>query len=113
MNTLVVRRCLPGDVIASASPEFLLSTPCTTLGLRLIGTKLDPKTGQISGLNCRGAEKVHRWRETYSNGPEEFFTDSIRADAPIMALAERCFLVSRRGIEEVSLPSSRQVSKED
>lgn len=84
------------DVIISASPEFLLLPVCRRLGLQPpIATQMDPASGKIKGQNCKGTEKVRRFRERF---PEErvgeFFSDSL-TDAPLAALAERAFFIKR------------------
>ena len=54
------------DVIISASPEFLLKLPCQQLQTdRLIASRVDPHTGEFQGLNCKGSEKVKRFRELF------------------------------------------------
>ena len=37
------------DLIISASPEFFLTPVCRALGVRLIASKVDPKTGRYDG----------------------------------------------------------------
>ena len=95
-------RCIPawlppllprGGLVISASPEFLVEGLCSRLGLPVMGTRMDVRTGKISGLNCRGEEKPLRFREEY---PEEtveaFYSDSL-ADSPMAALAQQAWLV--------------------
>jgi phosphoserine phosphatase len=83
-----------GDVIISASPEFLLE-PVAREYLRcaLIASKIDPKTGVYNGKNCYGEEKVRRFRAHYPH--EEigrFYSDSL-SDAPLAAIARQSFMV--------------------
>lgn len=82
------------DVVVSASPEFLLAPICARLGIRPpIATRMDPKSGRIQGPNCKGEEKVRRFRERFPEGRiEKFYSDSL-TDAPLAALAEEAFLV--------------------
>lgn len=83
------------DIIISASPEFLLKPVAEKLGVRLIATRMDKRTGKIEGQNCHDTEKVRRFREEYPGGhTEEFYSDSL-SDAPMAELADRAFLVSR------------------
>ena len=85
------------DVIVSASPAFLLGPVCKKLGVSLIATEMDPATGRLSGLNCRGKEKVRRFREKYPEAPiEKFYSDS-EADTPLAEEAGQAFLV-RKGV---------------
>lgn len=83
------------DIIISASPEFLLQPVADRLGVRLIATRMDSKTGQIEGQNCHDVEKVRRFREQYPGAHTEcFYSDSL-SDSPMAELADRAFLVAR------------------
>ena len=53
------------DLIISASPYFLLKPVCRKLGVSLIATPMDKKTGKINGNNCHDSEKVRRFYENY------------------------------------------------
>lgn len=81
------------DVVVSASPEFLVGEACRRLGIVCIATKMQMTTGILEGPNCRGAEKIPRFRELYPDGAvEEFYSDSL-SDRPMMELAEAGYLV--------------------
>ena len=81
------------DVIISASPEFLLAPVCKKLGVTLLASRVDKRTGKYDGLNCHGEEKVRRFRERYGDAKiDEFYSDS-RSDAPLARLAARAYLV--------------------
>lgn len=81
------------DLIISASPEFLLRPAAERLGFELIATPMNPFSGQIMGLNCKGEEKVRRFRERYPDGRiDEFFSDSY-SDAPLARLAKRAYII--------------------
>lgn len=81
------------DLIISASPVFNLKKICTDLDVRLIASRVDPKTGLYNGLNCYGEEKVRRMRSEYPNIKiNEFYSDSL-SDSPLAHLAEKAFLV--------------------
>ena len=84
----------PEDPVVSASPEFLLAPACRRLGIRPpIASRVDARTGRYTGLNCKGAEKVSRFREQYPDAEiGQFYSDS-RSDAPLAHLARRAFLV--------------------
>lgn len=83
------------DVIISASPEFLLTPVCRELGVRLIGTRMDPATGKITGKNCHDREKVLRFRERFGNEKiQRFYSDSF-ADLPMAELADEAFMVKK------------------
>ncbi len=83
------------DLIISASPEFLLKTPCKILEIKhLMASMVDPHTGKYNGKNCHGKEKVRRLYEKY---PEtviihRFYSDSY-SDTPLAELAEKSFMV--------------------
>lgn len=82
------------DVIISASPEFLLSGICKSLGVKkLIGTKVDKHTGVFNGLNCHDEEKVKRLNKVYTDYKVmESYSDS-KSDIPILRLAKKQFIV--------------------
>lgn len=90
------------DLIISASPEFLLTTPCKMLGINyLIASKVDPHTGKYNGENCHGQEKVHRFYKEYPKDTivEEFYSDSY-SDTPLAELAVKSFMVKGDKISE-------------
>lgn len=81
------------DLIISASPEFLLKPITDKLGVRLLGTKMDKRSGKINGLNCSGKEKVRRFREEYPDShTEEFYSDSL-SDTPMAKIAGKAFRI--------------------
>ena len=82
-----------GGLVISASPEFLVEGLCRRLGLESMGTRMDIRSGRISGENCRGAEKPLRFREKYPEAEiEAFYSDSL-ADQPMADLAREAWLV--------------------
>lgn len=84
------------DVIISASPEFLLAIPAKKLKIQtLIASRVDRKTGKFFGKNCKGSEKVRRFREIYPNDRIDCFYSDSRSDLPMAKLAERAFLCNR------------------
>lgn len=89
------------DLIISASPSFLLGPICRRLGIKPpIATEIDPVTGKIEGLNCKGDEKWRRFLEMYR--PEEmesFYSDSF-SDAPLARKAKKAFLVQKNSLQE-------------
>ena len=89
-----------GDVIISASPEFLISEICAILGVACIATRVDTKTGEFLSPNCRGEQKPARFRELYPEAEvDEFYSDSL-SDIPMMKLASAGYLVRRGRIAE-------------
>ena len=85
-------------IIASASPEFELRWIAKELGADdLICTRCDEKTGKLIGQNCKSDEKIRRIREKYGDvSIRSMYTDSIRADRPLLELAENRFLVNAK-----------------
>lgn len=83
----------PGDLVISASPEFLLRDVCARRGWQLLASPVDPQTGRVMGPNCSGEEKVRRFREAYPEASVgRFFSDS-RNDTPMARLADQAFFV--------------------
>ena len=92
------------DVIISASPEFLLKPVADELGVILIASPVDKKTGELLGPNNSNEEKVRRFTEIYGDGLDagarmadridEFYSDSDN-DLPMARLARRAYKVKR------------------
>jgi len=83
------------DLVISASPEFLLAPIVKELGVSLIATPMDKKTGKIYGKNCHDVEKVRRFYEDYPGAhTEEFYSDSL-TDSPMAKIADSAYLVNR------------------
>lgn len=95
----VVAQSAPDDLVISASPTFLLRPFCEAAGMALIASEVDAKTGALLGPNCRGEEKVRRFREAYGDLTlDEFYTDSL-ADTPMTRCARASYLVVHGSIE--------------
>lgn len=87
------------DIIISASPEFIVCPAGERLGVKVIATKMDEKTGKLLGKNCHDEEKVRRFHEVCPDGlTEEFYSDSDH-DTPMAKLAQKAFKVKRGRIE--------------
>lgn len=86
----------PEDVIISASPTFFLQPACRMLGISsLIASEVNRVTGEYTGENCHGPEKVKRFRALYPQGRvERFYSDSL-SDSPMASLAEKAYLVTK------------------
>ena len=85
----------PEDIIISASPEFLLSPLCRRLGVTLIASQVDAQTGRFLGENCKGEEKVRRFRAVCPDAQiERFYSDSV-SDLPMARLAQEAFLIKK------------------
>ena len=90
-------------VIASASPEFELRHAAKLLGVRtLIGTRADAATGELTGANCKGAEKIRRIEEAV--GPftvRAMYTDSVKSDGPLLDIAQEKYLVRHGKVQRL------------
>ncbi|MEA5093478.1 MAG: GtrA family protein [Sedimentibacter saalensis] len=87
------------DIIISASPEFLLRPICNILNVNnLIASRVNKKTGEYSGVNCHGEEKLARLLELFPNIKiEEFFSDSF-SDQPLATIAKESYIVRKNKI---------------
>ena len=87
------------DIVISASPEFLLKPICKRLGIRhLIASRVDSKTGQYTGANCWGPEKVIRLKDEMGiTHCDKFFSDSY-SDQPLADIADEAFLIVKGDI---------------
>ena len=93
-----IERKKESDVIISASPEFLLSTFCEELDVYLIASEVDIRSGRFIGPNCRGEEKVRRFRSMFGDvSPDEFYSDSY-SDAPMAEISKKTFYVKNEKI---------------
>lgn len=87
------------DLIISASPYFLLRPICERLGIKnLIASDVNPETGEYTGENCHGEEKVRLFRERCSEEIDDFYSDS-QSDLPLARIAKQAFLVKGDTIE--------------
>ena len=83
----------PTIYIISASPEFLLKGFTKNFtNIVLIGTKMDKKTGKITGENCKGKEKVNRLNKNVKI--QKFYSDSY-SDTPLANLANKAYIVKK------------------
>ena len=90
----------PDDLIISASPEFLLAPICRELGVRLIASEVDTASGAFLSPNCRGEEKVLRYKKAFGTAEiGSFYTDSV-SDLPMAQLAQQAYIV-KNGSPEV------------
>ncbi len=85
-----------GDIVISASPEFLLAPICGRLGIRhLIASRVNSRTGRYTGQNCWGPEKVIRLKDELGiTHCDKFFSDS-HSDTPLANIADEAFLVKK------------------
>ena len=89
------------DVVVSASPEFHIREICSRIGIsNVIASKVDIRTGECLGPNCRDEEKVRRFREVFGDaGIDEFFSDTDH-DLPLARLAKKAHLVKNGKVED-------------
>ena len=81
------------DLIISASPEFIVRPMAERLGAELIATPMSKTSGCILGRNCRGEEKLRKFRQYYPDAEiETFYSDSL-SDWPLASVADRAFLI--------------------
>ena len=82
------------DVVISASFDFWIIPFCHSIGIKnVIATKYDIKKGCIIGNNCKGEEKVKRFKEKYQKViVNEAYSDSL-SDLPMFKMAKKAYLV--------------------
>lgn len=85
------------DVIISASPRYILEPICKELGVHLICSEVDVKTGDYIGLNCYGDEKVIRFYKEYPKGVIDNFYSDSKSDTPLAKLAKKAYKVNKHG----------------
>lgn len=88
------------DIIISASPYFLLQPICKEVGiLKVIASNVDKITGKYQGTNCRGEEKVTRFKQEFPKETiDEFYSDS-HSDLPMAQIAEKAYLVNKNTLK--------------
>lgn len=95
------------DIIISASPDFLIDEIGRRLGVKVIATKMDKRTGKVLGPNCAGNEKVRRLREAYPDAKvKEFYSDSFR-DTPMASIAEKSYMVIDKARRTIPWPEKK------
>ena len=96
-------RTLP-VVIASASPDFELAPAARLLRAdALVCTRCDPATGRVIGKNCKSAEKIERIRAVFGEcEARSMYTDNVRADGPLLEIAEEKYLVRHGKVKRIS-----------
>ena len=89
------------DIIISASPEFLLKPVCRRLNVKLIASRFDVNTRTFIGNICMDVEKIIRLNEAGVSNHYEFYTDSVKTDAPVIRHSKKAFLVKGEKIEMI------------
>lgn len=82
------------DVVISASFLFIVKPFCDKLGIKtVIATNYDTVKGKIVGKNCKGKEKIVRFKEVFKEyNVEEAYSDSL-SDIPMFEIAKKAYIV--------------------
>ncbi len=90
------------DIIVTASPECTMEEICRRLGINhCVGSIMDPKTGKISRL-CMRSRKIPAFLEAYPDAHiDNFYTDSVKNDAPLIEMADHAFEVKGKKIRQI------------
>ena len=88
------------DIIASASPYFLLEPIAQKYQIKqLFASPVDKKTGKYQGKNCYGIEKVNCITKKYPDCKIcEMYSDDAKADKPLLELAETSYIINKNKI---------------
>ena len=94
-NFFIKKKNHKNDIIASASPIFLLEPIAKKYKVKdLFASPIDKKTGKYYGINCHGVEKVRLINNKYPNCIiEEMYSDDAKADGPLLDLAKKSYIV--------------------
>lgn len=87
----------PTDIIITAGAEFIIEPFKKALGFKLIGTKVNKKTGKLESKNCHDEEKVKRLKEEGITSCKNFYSDS-NSDTPLTKIAEQSYKVKGKEI---------------
>lgn len=101
LNSKVLEKIGKDDIIVTAAPEFLVKPIADKLGMRLIASQVDKKTGKYNGKNCSGEEKVSRLNAIGITRCENAYSDK-RADLPMLKMAEKAYIVTEKNIVKLN-----------
>ena len=90
------------DLVISASAYFLVNEACRRLGItNVICSEVDQYSGEVTGENCNGAQKVVRFLDAGYDPEEieEFYSDSY-GDTPMAQLAKASYIVKGEIIKD-------------
>ena len=95
LNSIILKRIKPGDVIISAGPVFLLEGITEIIKTdKIVGSELDFDKRRITWFNF-GDNKVKRYRQLYGdNTVDAFYTDSYY-DKDMMMISRDVYIVKR------------------
>lgn len=89
------------DLVISASPEMLIGEICSRLGIKQYIASVVNEDGRITDL-CMRSHKTEMFRERYPDAEiDNFYTDSAKNDAPLIALAKHAFIVKGNEIRQI------------
>lgn len=90
------------DVIVTASPENTMSEICNRLGIKYcVGSIIDENSGKITRL-CMRSRKVAAFKDAFPDIEiENFYTDSKKNDAPLIAISKNAYLVKGNKIIKI------------
>lgn len=87
-----LRQKEPTDIIISAGAEFIIEPFAKNLNFKLIGTKVNKKTGELESKNCHDKEKVNKLKEIGITSCKNFYSDS-KSDLPLTLIAKNSYKV--------------------
>ncbi len=88
------------DVIVTANVNILVEEIFRRIGVKqYIATIFDMESGKLVEV-CFSEVKVEKFKEKYGNKIDDFYTDS-KNDAPLMALANRVYMVKGNKIKDM------------
>ena len=88
------------DLVISASFDFLIKAFCQELKIDYIATLYDTSKGCIIGKNCKGEEKIRRFKSIYKDAQiNESYSDSL-SDKPLLEYAKVSYLVKKNELIE-------------
>lgn len=98
------------DIIASASPKFLLEPIIKKFKvLDLFASPIDKKTGKYNGINCHGVEKVRLINKKYKDDIiYEMYSDDISSDGPLLDIAKHSYVVKKNEIIDYEIYKNRK-----
>ena len=96
-------------VVCSASPEFFLKPICEKYEVHtLIATRMNPKTGEIDGFNCKDKQKPLRLAEKLPDAKFiNVYSDSLKNDIHIFELGQKCFHANGGVMTQISIEDIR------
>lgn len=87
----------PDDVIASGTPRFILDPICKKLGVGLVATEMDTKTGKIDGDFAIGEFKVTNFNNQYGLDCIDKFYSDAWSDHYLAEYAKEAYIVHEDG----------------